>query len=58
MKKGVMINMENIDNLVEIEVEEFDQEIYDNETYKLEADPHAGIGELPEGAEEYEGVEE
>lgn len=50
--------MEDISNLVQIETEEFDQEVYDLETNKLEADPYAGIGELPEGAEEYEGVEE
>ena len=50
--------MEDISNLVQIETEEFDQEVYDLETSKLEADRYAGIGELPEGAEEYEGVEE
>lgn len=50
--------MEDITNLIQIETEEFDQEVYDLETKNLEADPYAGIGELPEGAEEYEGVEE
>ena len=50
--------MEDVKNLIQIETEDFDQEVYDLETSKLEADPHAGIGELPEGAEEYEGVEE
>lgn len=48
--------MEDISNLIQIETEEFDQEVYDLETNKLEADPYAGIGELPEGAEEYEGL--
>ena len=50
--------MEDVKNLIQIETEDFDQEVYDLETSKLEADPYAGIGELPEGAEEYEGVEE
>lgn len=49
--------MDNIDNLIQIETEDFDQEVYDLETKNLDADPYAGIGELPEGAEEYEGVE-
>ena len=50
--------MEDVNKLIQLETEDFDQEVYDLETSTLEADPYAGIGELPEGAEEYEGVEE